>query len=247
MPRYKIIIEYDGTKFAGWQRQLAAPSVQQAIEEAIEKFSGEIVVVHAAGRTDAGVHALGQVAHFDLDKHFPPDIIQRAINHFLRLDKIVITEAQEVDNDFHARFSAVKRYYEYVIINRKAPLALELDKAWHIRDYLDVEKMQEAANILIGKHDFTSFRASQCQANSPVKTLDEIKVFTQGQKVIFSLKATSFLHHMVRNIVGSLKLVGVGKWEVEQMAKALAAKNRSEAGPTAPACGLYFTKVEYTR
>jgi len=245
MPRYKIIIEYDGSGISGWQRQTNSNSVQQFIEEAIEKFSQEKVIIHAAGRTDAGVHALGQVAHFDLEKDYPSDVVKRAINHFLRPNKVIILNCQVIDNEFNARFSAIKRHYRYVILNRKSPSVLEVNKVWHVHEDLDIEKLQIAANLLIGQHDFTSFRATHCQAQSPIKTLDEIKIYREGEKVIFTLKARSFLHHMVRNIVGSLVLVGVGKWQVEDITKALQAKNRRSAGPTAPACGLYFVQVDY--
>ena len=245
MPRYKIIIEYDGGNISGWQRQAHSSSIQQFIEEAIEKFSKEKVTIHAAGRTDAGVHALGQVAHFDLTKNYSTKEVQGAINYFLRPNKIIILDCEIVNETFHARFSAIKRHYRYVILNRKPSSVIDADRAWHIRDSLDIEKLQQAANLLLGKHDFTSFRALHCQAQSPIKTLDEIKVFAEGEKVIFTLKATSFLHHMVRNIVGSLVLVGTGKWKVDDIAKVLEARDRRSAGPTAPAHGLYFAKVEY--
>ncbi len=245
MPRYKITIEYDGSNISGWQRQDNASSVQQFIEEAIAKFSQEQVMVHGAGRTDAGVHALGQVAHFDLILDYPIHVVQRAINHFLRPNKIILTDCQCVDSEFHARFSAKKRNYQYVIINRKSPSVLAENRAWHVREDLNIDQLQQAAKLLVGLHDFTSFRASLCQASSPIKTLDEIKVYREGEKVIFTLRARSFLHHMVRNIVGSLVLVGNGKWQVEDISKVLLAKDRRSAGPTAPAHGLYFTKIEY--
>lgn len=245
MPRYKITIEYDGGNISGWQRQNNTSSVQQFIEEAIAKFSQEEVMVHGAGRTDAGVHALGQVAHFDLNRDYPVHVVQRAINHFLRPNKIILVDCQYVNAEFHARFSAKKRNYQYLILNRRFPSVIEENRAWHVREDLDIDKLEQAANLLIGQHDFTSFRASLCQANSPIKTLDEVKIYRQGEKVIFTLRARSFLHHMVRNIVGSLVLVGSGKWQVEDIAKALLAKDRRSAGPTAPAHGLYFTRVEY--
>ncbi len=245
MPRYKITIEYDGTGTAGWQRQANGSSIQQFIEEAIEQFSKEKVFVYASGRTDAGVHALGQVAHFDLELEHPEYVVQRAVNHFLKPNKIILIDCQIVDNEFHARFSAKKRNYKYVITNRSTPSVLDLNRTWHIRQKLDIDKMQEAANFLIGSHDFTSFRALHCQAQSPVKTIDEIKIYSEGEKIFFTLRATSFLYHMVRNIVGSLVLVGLGKWQPEDIKIALEARDRGKAGPTAPACGLYFTKVEY--
>jgi tRNA pseudouridine38-40 synthase len=245
MPRYKITIEYDGTNISGWQRQLNSSSVQQFIEEAIGSFSHEKIVIFGAGRTDSGVHALAQVAHFDLEKTYPEHVVIRAINHFLRPNKIVITSCQIVDKNFHARFSAKKRHYRYVILNRAAISTLEENRSWHIREPLDIEKMQQAANFLIGHHDFTSFRATHCQALSPIKTLDEIKIYQEEEKIIITIKATSFLHHMVRNITGTLVPVGLGKLIPEDIKKILEEKIRRAAGPTAPAHGLYFSMVEY--
>jgi tRNA pseudouridine38-40 synthase len=245
MPKYKITIEYDGTGIYGWQRQAEGPSVQKFIEEAIEKFSKEKVNIYVAGRTDAGVHALGQVAHFELEEEYPEYIIQRSINHFLKPNKIIILECEKADSEFHARFSAQKRNYKYIIINRPMPSVLDVKRAWHIRQSLDVDKMQEAANYLVGMHDFTSFRAANCQAKSPVKQIDEIKIYKDGERIIFTLRAPSFLYHMVRNIVGSLQLVGLGQWKPEEIKTVLEAKDRSKAGVTAPPHGLYFTKVEY--
>lgn len=245
MPRYKITTEYEGTGISGWQFQNNGNSIQQYLEEAILKFSKEQVTVHGSGRTDAGVHALAQIAHFDLEKEYQVHVIQRGINHFLKPNKIIIINCEIVDNEFHARFSAKKRHYQYIVLNRLVPSVLLENKAWHVKEKLDVNKMQEAANLLLGLHDFTSFRATHCQALSPVKTIDEIKIESQDDKIIFYLKAPSFLHHMVRNIVGTLVLVGKGKWQVQDVAKALAAKDRKASGPTAPAQGLYFVKVQY--
>jgi tRNA pseudouridine38-40 synthase len=245
MPRYKIIIEYDGSNISGWQRQAHCASVQQFIEEAIEKFSKEKVTIHASGRTDAGVHAKGQVAHFDLERSYSLKEVQGAINYFLKPNKIIIIGCEEVNKDFHARFSSLKRHYQYVVLNRKAASVLDENRSWHIRDELNIKNMQMAAKHLLGKHDFTSFRAVHCQAKSPIKTIDEIEIFKEGEKIFFNLKATSFLHHMVRNIVGSLVLVGQGKWQPDDIEKVLEAKDRSKAGATAPACGLYFVKVDY--
>lgn len=245
MTKYKITIEYDGTNISGWQRQANGPSIQQYIEEAIEVFTKEKVFVYAAGRTDAGVHATGQVAHFELQKMIAPEIVQRAVNHFLKPNTVVIIDCQIADDDFHARFSAKKRHYKYLITNRRAPSVLEVNRTWHIHKKLDVEKMQQAASFLIGNHDFTSFRALQCQAASPIKTMDEIKIYRDEDKIYFTLKATSFLHHMVRNIVGTLVQVGLGAWTPEYIEAVLAAKDRSKAGPTAPPQGLYFTKIDY--
>ncbi len=245
MPRYKLIIEYNGTNFSGWQTQAHSPSIQQSIEKAIEKFSFQKVNIHAAGRTDAGVHAFGQVAHFDLEKSYRLKEVQGAINHHLKPLPINIIDCEEVDNVFHARFSAKKRYYRYIILNRKSSSIFSKDRAWHLRDELNFLDMQEAANILIGQHDFTSFRAKHCQAHSPIKTMDEISIFKEKDQVIIDLKAKSFLHHMVRNIVGSLSLVGQGKWNKDDIARILKAKDRQYAAATAPACGLYFVKVDY--
>ncbi|PIR37368.1 MAG: tRNA pseudouridine(38-40) synthase TruA [Alphaproteobacteria bacterium CG11_big_fil_rev_8_21_14_0_20_39_49] len=245
MNRYKLTIEYDGTGLVGWQRQSDAMSIQQCIEESIEKFSGENVRLHVAGRTDAGVHAFGQVAHFDMQKIMPPLKVMGAINQHIRPNKIVVVDCENVNKDFHARFSAKKRYYVYRIINRRAPLAIEEGRAWFVPVELDIDKMKEAASYLIGQHDFTSFRDSQCQSNSPIKTLDEIRIEKNGELIRISVSAQSFLHHMVRNITGTLKLIGEGKWQPEYIKEIIASKNRCAAGPTAPAYGLYFIKVDY--
>lgn len=245
MPRYKISIEYDGSEFAGWQLQSHAISVQQCIEEAIEKFSGAKVSVHAAGRTDAGVHALGQVAHFNLEKAYIPKEVQGAINHHVKPHKIIINDCEIVTDDFHARFSAKKRYYRYQILNRTCKSIFAENISWHIRENLALDLMQLASKELEGNHDFTSFRTVHCQALSPIKTIDEIKIYKEKDFVMIELKAKSFLHHMVRNIVGSLVNVGLRKWQVEDIKKILAAKNRNLAGQTAPACGLFFVKVDY--
>lgn len=245
MPRYKAIIEYDGTDFSGWQRQKDVLSVQQLLEEAIERFSEEVVTTRAAGRTDAGVHAKGQVVHFDLSKDYPIKNIREGINFHLKTDAISMLEVEKTDEEFDARFSAKKRFYQYRIINRSSPLAINKNRAWHVREKLDIKKMQEAANILIGKHDFTSFRATQCQAKSPLKTLDNINITEHNEEILINFDAPSFLHHMVRNIVGTLKLVANGKISKEDVKEMLDAKDRSAAGPTAPAHGLYFMKVEY--
>jgi tRNA pseudouridine38-40 synthase len=244
--RYKLLIEYDGSDFAGWQRQDGVVTVQSILENAIYKFSQEKVITHAAGRTDAGVHALGQVVHFDLQsKKFEPYIIKRAINFHLKPNKVAVLDCSLVSEDFHARFSAVKRYYKYIIINRDTPLVIDYGKAWQVKEKLDLELMQEAANLLIGTHDFTSFRAGQCQAKSPVKTIDYIKTSKEADSIIIELAAKSFLHHMVRNIVGTLRLIGNHKWPLERITLALQAKDRAAAGPTAPPCGLYLTKIDY--
>ncbi len=243
--RYRLTIEYDGGPFSGWQRQENGPSVQGALEEAIQKLSGETVTVHGAGRTDAGVHAFGQVAHFDLEKEFAPDKVRDALNHHLRPATVAVLEASIADADFSARFSAKSRHYLYRIVCRRAPLVLERGHAWHISRDLDAEAMNASAQALIGKHDFTTFRAAECQANSPVKTLDVLDVRRLADEIQISASARSFLHHQVRSIVGSLKLVGEGKWQVREMARALAAKDRAACGPVAPADGLYLVRVDY--
>lgn len=245
MTRYKITIEYDGGPFVGWQMQANGPSVQAALAEAIWAFSGERVEVRGAGRTDAGVHARGQVAHFDLAKDMRPDQIREAINHHLKPAPIAVLDCQPVAADFDARFSATWRAYEYVIINRRAPLTLDAGRAWRVPVALDADAMHDAARLLTGKHDFTTFRSVQCQARSPVKTLDRLAVARAGERITVYASARSFLHHQVRSIVGSLKLVGEGKWSADDLRAALQARERSACGPVAPACGLYLVGVGY--
>ena len=246
MKRYKIIIEYDGTDLIGWQENKDGPSVQSLIQDAIFKFCGQNVMVHGAGRTDAGVHACAMVAHFDLDKDETEYTVMSAINFYLKGGPVVILNCEKVSDDFHSRFSCVRRNYKYVIVNRRAPAVLE-SKVWHVKHPLDILAMQVAAKKLIGKHDFTSFRASECQAKSPIKTLDKIKITESeigfGKKIEFEFSAQSFLHHQVRNFVGTLVEIGLGKnLDIEEI---LAAKDRSAAGPTAPASGLYFISADY--
>ena len=245
MPRYKLTLEYDGRGFVGWQRQDNGPSVQEALEDAIEAFSGERVATVAAGRTDSGVHALGQVAHFDLAKTREPGVVRDALNHQLRDRMVSVLAAEAVDGDFHARFSAVERVYRYRIVNRRSPLALDAGRAWWAPSPLDADAMRAAAQILVGEHDFSSFRASHCQAKSPVRTLDELAVERRGDEVAVTARSRSFLHHQVRNMVGTLVLVGEGKWRAEDVAAALAARDREAGGPTAPADGLYLVAVHY--
>ena len=245
MPRYKLTIEYDGRGLVGWQRQENGPSVQQAIEEAIGKFSGETVRVHGAGRTDAGVHALGQVAHVDLVRAFEADTVRDAVNFHLKPAAISVLAAAPVPDEFHARLSARSRAYLYRIVNRRAPLALDQGRAGHVMNALDAEAMGRAAQCLVGRHDFSTFRASLCQAKSPVKTLDVLAVVRQGEEVSVTARARSFLHHQVRNMVGTLALVGEGKWTDADVAAALEARDRTRGGPTAPACGLYLTEGLY--
>ncbi len=245
MTRYKLTLEYDGAGFVGWQRQDNGPSVQAALEAAVAGFCGEAVTAQGAGRTDAGVHALGQVAHIDLAKETDADTVRDALNAHLKPAAVAVLAAQVVDDDFHARFSALERAYRYRIVNRRAPLALDRGRAWFVPQPLDAAAMQAAASALIGKHDFTSFRASQCQAKSPVKTLDVLDVSRDGQELRIEARARSFLHHQVRNMVGTLKLVGEGKWTRAEVARALEARDRAAAGPTAPADGLYLVSVGY--
>lgn len=243
--RWKLTIEYDGTDFCGWQRQTDCTSVQQVIEEAILAFSGEPAALFVAGRTDAGVHALAQVAHFDLDKEVKPHEVCGAINYFVRPHRVSILHAERVAPDFHARFDAKARSYRYLVVNRHAPLALSASRAWHYARPLQIEPMQEAASLLLGKHDFSTFRASHCQANSPIRTLDRMDVLRQDDLVVFETKARSFLYHQVRNMVGTLAMVGAGQWSVDNFAAAFAAADRTKGGPTAPPDGLYFQSVVY--
>ena len=245
MPRYRLTLEYDGTPFAGWQRQADRPSVQQALEAAIAGFSGETVTTQAAGRTDAGVHALGQVVHFDLKRQWDANRIREALNFHLKPNPVAVIEAFAVGPEFEARFSALARHYEYLILNRRARPALEENRVWHVAVGLDAGAMHEAAQLLLGEHDFTTFRDSQCQAKSPVKTLDAMAVRRQADHVVITVSARSFLHRQVRSMVGSLKLVGEGKWRPQQLRDALDARDRARCGPIAPAAGLYLAKVDY--
>jgi tRNA pseudouridine38-40 synthase len=245
MPRYKLTIEYDGVPFAGWQRQSNGPSIQAAIEDALASLTQGAATVYGAGRTDAGVHALGQVAHVDLDRVWQPDALRNAINAHLRPKPVSIISAEQVGDDFHARFSAVRRRYLYRIVTRNAPLALDRDRAWRLPAELDAAAMSDAARVLVGHHDFTTFRSADCQARSSFKTLDRLDIERAGDLVSVHAEARSFLHHQVRSMVGSLKLVGEGKWTSSDLADALAAADRSRCGPVAPAHGLYLVSVDY--
>src|SRR6266851_5052734 len=245
MPRYKLTLEYDGTPFVGWQRQENGPSVAGALAEAIERFAGERPDVSGAGRTDAGVHALGQVAHVDLEKEWDADTVRDALNAHLRPRPIAVIAAERAASDFHARFSATARHYRYRIVNRRADLALEREHAWRIAKPLDAEAMHTAAQALVGHHDFTTFRSAECQAKSPEKTLDRLTVAREGEEIRIEAAARSFLHHQVRSMVGSLALVGEGRWSADDLAKALTAKDRAACGPVAPAHGLYLVRVDY--
>jgi tRNA pseudouridine38-40 synthase len=243
--RCKLTLEYDGGGFVGWQRQANGLSVQQALEEAVQRFCGETVAAVAAGRTDAGVHATGQVAHVDLEREASPETLRDALNFHLKPLPVSILSAEVAPEGFHARFSAVQRRYLYRIVNRRAPLALDSSRAWRVPQPLDAEAMHRAAQALVGRHDFTSFRASLCQAASAVKTLDRLDVARQGEELTIRAEARSFLHHQVRNMVGSLRLVGEGRWSEPDLARALEARDRTAAGPTAPAHGLYLIEVRY--
>lgn len=246
MPRYKLTLEYDGTPFVGWQVQENGPSIAGAIIDAIEKFTGERPNVSGAGRTDAGVHALGQVAHVDLSKDWDTDTVRDALNAHLRPHPVAILSVELVAPDFDARFSARARHYLYRIVNRRADLAIERDRAWRVGKPLEAEAMHRGARRLVGHHDFTTFRSAECQAKSPVKTLDRLDVTRAGEEIRIEASARSFLHHQVRSMVGSLALVGEGRWSADDLAKALAACDRSACGPVAPASGLYLVRVDYS-
>jgi tRNA pseudouridine38-40 synthase len=243
--RYRLTLEYDGGPFVGWQRQDNSRSVQGALEAAIEKLSGERVTVTGAGRTDAGVHALGQVAHFDLVKTFEPGKVRDALNYHVRPDPVVVLDAAAVTEEFHARFSATARHYLFRILNRRAPPALEGGRVWHISPKLDADAMHAAAQFLVGQHDFTTFRAAECQSASPVKTLDRLDVSARADEIHIQASARSFLHHQIRSFAGTLKLVGEGKWTPHDVKKALDARDRAACGPVSPPDGLYLVKVDY--
>lgn len=245
MPRYKLTIEYDGAPFVGWQRQDNGPSVQAALEEAAFAFCGERVTMHGAGRTDTGVHAAGQVAHVDFEREHAAGTVQAAINFHLKPQPIVVTEAAVVPADFHARFSATARRYRYRILNRRAPPALDRGRVWHVPVPLDSEAMADAARLLVGRHDFNSFRSTACQAASSLKTLDRLDVTRSGDRITIDVAARSFLHNQVRILVGTLQLVGRGQWTLRDVEQALAARDRTRAGPTAPPQGLFLMEVRY--
>lgn len=245
MPRYRLTIEYDGTPYVGWQAQDNGPSVQSAIETAIERMTGERPLVYGSGRTDTGVHALAQVAHADISKSFTPEKLRDGLNAWLRDELIVIRAAAVMPDDWHARFSATRRHYLYRIVNRPAPAALERSRAWHVRWPLDADAMHAAAQRLVGHHDFTTFRATNCQAKSPMKTLETLVVTRAGEEVEIRTSSRSFLHNQVRSMAGSLKLVGEGKWTADDLEAALQARHRTACGPVAPAHGLYLTQVDY--
>lgn len=245
MPRYRLTIEYDGGPYRGFQAQGELPSVQGSIEKAILGFTGETLRIHAAGRTDTGVHATGQVIHIDLEKDWKPEVVVNALNAHLVPEPIAVLDAAIVDDEWHARFSARERRYQYRILNRLAPPAIDQGKVWHVKKPLDAEAMHEAAQVLVGHHDFTTFRDMQCQAKSPMKTLDVAAVRREGERVLLEFASRSFLHRQVRSMAGSLVEVGVGRWTRDDLAAALEAKDRRACGPVAPADGLYFTGVSY--
>ncbi len=245
MPRFKLTIEYDGTEFCGWQRQENGASIQQALEEAIFALTSEASTVHGAGRTDTGVHARGQVAHVDLSRSWDTWRLREAVNAHLTGRPIAVIKAERVSDECDARRDALRRHYLYLIVNRRAPLTLELNRAWHIKRALNAADMHEAAQVLIGKHDFSTFRDSQCQANSPLRTLDAFEVTREGEHVECRVSARSFLHRQVRSMVGSLVEVGFGKWSFADLRAALEAADRARCGPVAPACGLYLERVVY--
>jgi tRNA pseudouridine38-40 synthase len=245
VPRFKLTIEYDGTGLVGWQRQANGLSVQGALETAITRFCGERITVHGAGRTDAGVHALAQTAHLDLARTVPADVLRSAVNHYLRPTAISVLAAEAVPYDFDARLSAIGRVYLYRILNRRAPPALERGRVWRVAPPLDVEAMREGARHLVGHHDFSTFRDSLCQAKSPLKTLEALELRHAGDEIHIEARARSFLHHQVRNMAGTLKLVGLGRWRPDDVARALAARDRRAGGPTAPPEGLYLVEIRY--
>ena len=243
MTRFKINLEYDGTNLIGWQENQDGPSVQSLLQDAIFQFCGEKTTVFSAGRTDAGVHAISMVAHFDLEKNQDEQTVMRAMNFYLTEKPVAVLSCEKVNDDFHSRFSCVARHYKYIVINRSSPIVLKKNRAWWVPQKLDINAMKMAAQKLVGKHDFTSFRAAQCQSKSPIKTLDSVLITQNGDEIIFEFSARSFLHHQVRNMVGTLVEIGMGKpYDIDEI---FAAKNRSAAGITAPACGLYFVNADY--
>jgi len=245
VPRFKLIVEYDGTPYDGFQAQADGRSVQDRLELAVARLSGETVRVRAAGRTDAGVHASHQVVHLDLGKAWRTDTLRDALNAHLRPQPIAVIGAEAVPDSFDARISAIKRHYRYRISNRRAPPALEADRVWHVPRKLDAELMHIAAQILVGRHDFTTFRAADCQAQSPIKTLDRLDVARQGDEIVIYTSARSFLHRQVRSMVGTLEMAGSGRWSLADVRAALEARDRSRCGRTAPAAGLCLIGVDY--
>lgn len=247
MPRFRMLVEYDGAPYVGWQRQDNGHSVQGAIEKAIFSMTGEHISLKAAGRTDSGVHAFGQVCHADLTRAWKPEIVMNAVNAYLAQEneRVAILEAEQVDETFDARFSATKRHYLYRIINRLAPIAIEAKRAWHVKKPLDHTAMHEAAQVLVGHHDFTTFRSTHCQAKNPNRTIDRLDVTRNGELIEIRVSAQSFLHNQIRSFAGTLRYAGEGKWSPQDVREALEAKDRTRCGPVAPPHGLFFMKVEY--
>lgn len=245
MPRYKLTIEYNGTGLSGWQRQPDVPSTQQIVEEAIMQLTDQPAEIFASGRTDKGVHARGQVVHVDIHKDYDAYSFMCAVNHYLRDKPAAIVKSEIAADDFHARFDATRRHYRYHILNRKTQPVLDIERAWHVFEKLDISLMQEGAFHLLGTHNFESFRGKDCQANNAVRTIDSIHIWQDGDMVYLDIAAKSFLHNMVRIITGTLKMVGTGKWAPGDVASIITAEDRTKAGPTAPPYGLYFMEVEY--
>jgi len=243
--RFRLTVEYDGRPFMGWQRQDHGPSVQAALEDAVAQVTGGAVAVHGAGRTDAGVHATGMVAHLDLDRAMTPFRLMNAINACVRPHPVAVLACEEAASDFHARFSCVARHYEYRIVNRRAPLTFDAGLAWRVATDLDATGMHAAAQLLVGRHDFTTFRSAHCQAESPVRTLDRLDVVRTGEEIRVFASARSFLHHQVRSMIGCLSLVGRGKWTAAELKAALDARDRTALGLNAPPDGLYFVRADY--
>ena len=245
MQRYKIKIEYDGSPFVGWQIQKNGPSIQDALQNAIFNLSNEKVVVTGSGRTDSGVHALAQIAHFDLKKKIEKKKLLPGINHNIKNKSVTILQINKINKEFHARFSAKKRTYQYIIINRQSPLTLQKNKAWHIRRKLDVKVMKKGAKLLLGTHDFSTFRSSSCGAKSPIKTMEKITIRKNKDKIILKFTSKSFLQHQVRSMVGCIKYLGDGKWNIDEFNASFKSKNRLKCAPPAPAYGLFLAKIKY--
>jgi len=245
MQRYQIKVEYEGTNFVGWQYQKNGLSIQEILQKAIFQFSREKVTVTGAGRTDAGVHAICQIAHFDLEKKIKKKNFILGVNQYIGNNSVTILNIKKVNNKFHSRFNAIKRTYQYVIINRQSPLALQKNKAWHIRKKLDLKAMKKGAKLLLGTHDFSTFRASSCSAKSPIKTLDKISIKKNKERIIIKFTSKSFLQQQIRSMVGCMKYLAEGKWKLDDFKNAFKSKKRSNCARPAPSCGLYLTKISY--
>ena len=245
MQRYKITIEYDGTSFVGWQFQKNGLSIQEVLQKAIFNFSNEKVVVTGAGRTDSGVHALAQIAHFDLKKIIEKKKFLPGLNQHIGTNPITVLKIEKTNKKFHSRFGAKKRTYQYIIINRQSPLTLQKNKAWHVRKKLDIQLMKKGAKLLLGTHDFSTFRASSCGAKSPIKTIEKVSIKKNKDRIILKFISKSFLQQQVRSMVGCIKYLGDGKWNLKDFNKSLISKNRKRCAPPAPSCGLYLTKISY--